>query len=134
MYKELRFWLAVLLSPFSAVVVTIGLVAITSENPYMFQAGRLIEFSILVLIFAYAGTIVIGIPTHLLLRHFKRNSLAAYATAGGAIASLPLIFLLLVSDGSNLDDYAGTILIGFCGLVVASTFWLIANWPTKPAE
>lgn len=131
MYKDLRFWLAVLFAPVVSIVVSVIFVTLTTGSAAdWMRLDHAVRTTFLVLAVAYSGTIIIGVPIHLLLRHINRNSFLAHTIAGGFLALVPVVVSILLVSGPNAD-HRGAIWIGLCTLAVASTFGLIANWPNK---
>jgi len=81
---------------------------------------------------AFAGTIVIGLPAYFLMRKKVSSSPSLSALAGGCVALVTTILVVLIDSGTQSSGMAGiaslmAILFG-CGLIAGFVFWLCAFW------
>jgi hypothetical protein len=91
----------------------------------------------LILPISYLASAIVGLPLHLLLTHFKRQSMLDY-TVTGVIASLAPIAVVIILPWifSETSQRLASLKIVMVIMVVASgivstSFWLIAR-PDKP--
>jgi hypothetical protein len=95
-------------------------------------------FILIVLVTSYLGSLIVGLPVHLLLKKLCYNSLPIYIAAGFVGGIVPFIILFgypMVmnygaspsSMGFTRGDYYILGIMAFCGGLIAGIFWLVAR-------
>lgn len=121
-----RYWVAGLAASVAApapfVVILLGAV---SNGDVLGAAAALFFVMLFGVPIAFAHFLVLGLPTYLLLRRFRRPGWLVSMLAGMLIGALPLG---LVSGGASGLEFGAA-----CGLAAGLTFWLILQNMSPPA-
>ena len=86
----------------------------------------------LISMFTYAVAIFLGIPTYLLLKKIRANSLVSYFIAGGFLSAAPVIYLIVIpalDQWGRLypSNYGQILFIFIVAAIVIITFWFIVR-------
>jgi hypothetical protein len=142
----LHILVAALVAPLSILVaVPVGAAVVALLSGAALEAGGVVAFSGLLLVFAYPWMFLIGVPSYLVLRRLNLASIWSAALVGFVAAEIVPVFLLLVqaldlkSHGfapeiayGNLEAYRAlsSVLVSplmLLGPLVAIAFWLLLN-------
>ena len=140
MNTPLKIFIATSLAPLAPFVIltlfafaSLPFVYFLSSEPITFiDVLQSISFAAFSLIISYPATIIIGVPTHLLLRLINRNTVKFHAIAG-CVYGMVIAFLIAISRWQEEEGAAlvGTIFFGIifliCTVSVSTTFGIIAN-------
>lgn len=112
---------AVALAPLTAPVVLLLYVVVYSvaKSRYDSMVEDWLEISFYAFLIAFMATLVIGLPTHLILRRLGLAKPSNYVIVGIVVALLPFLAILLVDGGFSINDLTGypTMAVGCAGVV-----------------
>ncbi len=105
----------------------------SAETAYMLEVNtNILEVaSFVILVYAFGSTIVLGLPVYFLLRTRGLISPVTSVLAGGFVALMSALLVLLSGEGaqSNIEGFSGLLAKIFgCGLIAGLVFWLCAFW------
>ena len=116
-----RTLLALLLSP--AILPVAVVVFAVHEG---LRLGESVAVAAVYAAFTYSGTVVVGVPAHVMLVRWGLTSIWHYAVAGVLGGILILAAFLLVSHNTPLSVISVIIFAGF-GAVTATVFWKLSR-------
>jgi len=111
--------------------------------PHPEQRYWICVVTVIAIIFAYGGTLALGLPTLFVLRRFGwvRFWLAPIAGfCAGIVAGIVFLALFGLSLGENFSVVMqsirpfGSLISGLLGMCVGTTFWLIARPDRQPSS
>lgn len=120
---------AVGLAPLASLLVLLLYLAVYSavRSSYGSILSDWLFFSIFVAPIAYAATLLIGLPTHLILCKLDRANVANYVIVGIVVALLPFVGIVLVDGSSSISTH---VVMGYPTMVVgcaAGVSWSFAK-------
>jgi hypothetical protein len=114
---------AVVASTLSGLAATLLLLAISGDlgNPL------LTVYLLFAAVYALASVVIIGLPTHLVLKRCRKIALWPYLVPGSVVPAVVVVMMLhpFGEDGA-FGIAMQAALMAVIGCVVASTFWAVA--------
>ncbi len=137
--RLLRIIAAVLVAPLATlgvVIVVLGVEALFSGRDAWEVLENYTLFAIYGLLIAYPVTLIVGVPTHLVLSYFRVGYVWAHALAGGVLVLVTTVIYFDLLDTVREEWSVLAIYLSlyvFSGAAVAGVFGAIAGTPKKPA-
>lgn len=127
--RATRLLAAVVFSPLSAALAVLIYVIVRSVagSDYGDLISDWLFASLFAVAIAYIATLVVGLPTHIVLRKLDRARVVNYVVAGVVAALIPFVGLFLLERQVSLHVLLGypTLAVG-CAFAVSWTFGMIA--------
>lgn len=122
MRKHLRLAFAILASTASVLPMYFVWAAIVGD----LDNDLLLPVAYFALTISAIGVVVVGLPTHFILRYIRKQKSYCYALPGFLAAALLSLFTGRFGAGGWPDVAVQALQLGLFGMVVALVFWRIA--------
>ena len=125
---------AVVMVPLTVILLVAFNIRVEGRCHIMSFQGQMLELGTMALVL-YGATVLLGVPTWMLLRLVKGEGALTYLSMGMAEGLLCAFYLVYSKTGTlSLNQAMGFCVLALTGGIVGSVFWRIARDPARDLQ